>query len=312
MHTTPSPAALPQPPGDRSAARPPAAFPLMVVLAATLLAAPTSTDAQSIDLGRGELPVRVPADYSIETPTPLIVLLHGYGSSGARQESYMKFGDLVDSHGFLLVAPDGTEQATGRNPRFWNASKACCNFAGSTVDDSGYVLAVIDETKRLFTVDADRVYLVGHSNGGFMSFRVAREHPDVIAAIVSLAGAASSEERGAPSAPVHVLQIHGTVDETILFDGGDIGDVAYPGARESVERWARYNGCSSEPSRRENALDLDVSVEGPETGVVRYASGCLDGGSAELWTIVEGGHSPRLSPTFTEHVVEWLLAHPKR
>lgn len=268
--------------------------------------------AQSIDLGRGELPVRVPAGYSIGTPTPLIVLLHGYGSSGAGQERYMKFGDLVDSHGFLFVAPDGTEQSTGRNPRFWNASKACCNFAGSTVDDSGYVLAVIDEMKRLFNVDADRVYLVGHSNGGFMSYRVAYEHPEVIAGMVSLAGAAASEERGTPAGPVHVLQIHGTADETIRYDGGDMQEATYPGATESVERWARYNGCRMEGEAHEGALDLDVSLEGRETSVVRYSSGCVDGGSSELWTIEAGGHTPRLSPTFTEHVVEWLLAHPGR
>lgn len=269
-------------------------------------------EAQSIDLGRGDLPVRVPADYSIESPTPLIVLLHGYGSSGRRHESYMSFGELVDSHGFLFVAPDGTEEESERSPRFWNASRACCNFGGSTVDDSGYVLAVIDEMKRLFNVDADRVYLVGHSNGGFMSYRVAYEHPSAIAAIVSLAGAASSEERGPPVGPVHVLQIHGTADETILFDGGENQDARYPSARASVERWAGYNGCSLEGATLEGALDLDASIDGRETVVTRYASGCSSGGSAELWVIEDGGHSPRLSPTFTEHVVEWLLAHPRR
>ncbi len=278
----------------------------------TLGCSPTpDAAAQSIDLGRGELPVRVPVGYSPDTPTPLIVLLHGYGSSGAQQESYMKFGDVADRFGFLLVAPDGTEQATGENPRFWNASRACCNFAGSSVDDSGYIVAVIDEMKRLFNVDEDRVYLVGHSNGGFMSFRVAYEHPTVVAAIASLAGAGSSEVRGPPTGPVHVLQIHGTADETIRFEGGDIQDAGYPSAAESVERWARYNGCSLDGARRANALDLDASLDGPETTVTRYAEGCVPGGSAELWTIEDGGHVPRLSPTFAEHVVEWLLAHPK-
>lgn len=267
--------------------------------------------AQSIDLGRGELPVDVPESYSVETPTPLIVLLHGYGSSGTRQTAYMGFEELVESHGFLLVAPHGTEEASNRAPRFWNATKACCNFGGSTVDDVGYILAVIDEMKSLFNVDSDRVYLVGHSNGGFMSFRMAREHSGTIAAIASLAGAALSEERGAPPHPVHVLQIHGTDDTTIRFEGGEIQDAHYPGAQESVERWARYNGCRVQGATEDRALDLDAEIEGPESSVTRFDTGCRPGGSAELWTIPNGSHVPRLSPTFAEHVVEWLLAHPK-
>lgn len=267
--------------------------------------------AQSIDLGRGELPVQVPASYSTDAPAPLVVLLHGYGSSGERQESYMKFGELVDSHGFLLVHPDGTEQTTGRNPRFWNASRACCNFAGSTVDDSAYVLAIIDEMKSLFNVDPDRVYLIGHSNGGFMSYRAAHEHSGTIAAIASLAGAASTDDRAPPPNPVHVLQIHGTDDETIAFDGGDIADTTYPSAIETVERWAGYNGCSVDGTVHDRELDLDREIAGRETTVTQYSEGCRSGGSSELWTIDGGSHVPSISETFSRNVVEWLLAHPK-
>ena len=270
-----------------------------------------TASAQTIDLGRGELPVHVPAGYNTDAPTPLLVLLHGYGSSGEGQESYMKFGELVDSHGVLLVYPDGTRQATGRNPRFWNASRACCNFAGSTVDDAAYVVAIIDEMKSLFNVDPKRVYLIGHSNGGFMSYRTAHEHSGVIAAIASLAGAASSEDLAPPSNPVHVLQIHGTDDETIAFDGGGIEDATYPSAMETVERWASYNGCGVEGTVRDGALDLDREIEGDETTVTRFENGCRAGGSSELWTILGGSHVPRLSEAFNRNVVEWLLAHPK-
>ena len=70
--------------------------------------------AQSIDLGRGELPVTVPENYNSETPNPLIILLHGYTSSGASQDSYMKFSSLADRYGFLFVAPDGNKEQIGR------------------------------------------------------------------------------------------------------------------------------------------------------------------------------------------------------
>ena len=129
--------------------------------------------AESIDAGRGEVPLHIPAKYDKSTPAPLVVLLHGYTSSGKQQESYMKFGELADTYGFLLATPDGTREDSERNYRFWNATEACCNFHGSDVDDSAYVRSIIDLVKAEYSIDPDRVYLIGHSNGGFMSYRMA-------------------------------------------------------------------------------------------------------------------------------------------
>lgn len=268
--------------------------------------------AESIDAGRGEVPLYVPANYDKDTPAPLVVLLHGYTSSGKQQESYMKFSELVDTYGYLLAIPDGTREDSGRKVRFWNASEACCNFQGSEVDDSAYVLSIIDLVKADYTIDANRVYLIGHSNGGFMSYRMAYDHPETIAAIASLAGATlSGIDRPAPAGPVNVLQIHGTKDTTIAYDGGQIGATDYPGAKQSVERWAAYNGCEVEAITSDKTIDLDRRIEGAETTITQYSSQCNPGGAVELWTIEGGGHIPSLSDTFNKQVIEWLLAHPK-
>ncbi len=280
------------------------------VAATVLLMTAGSASAQFIDAGRGQLPLTVPSSYDVDVPTPLIVLLHGYTSSGAGQNADMKFSDLSDHYGFLLVAPDGTQETTGRQNRFWNASSACCNFGGSEVDDSAYVAKVIDAVKADHNVDDRRVFLVGHSNGGFMSYRMAHDHPGTIAAIASLAGADQSEARPTPSSPVHVLQIHGTADETIAYAGADIQGTSYPGAFETVERWAVHNGCAMSGFET-GTLDLDRGLEGRESTVTRYTRDCRAGGSAELWSIAEGGHVPELSDHFSRLVVEWLLGHPK-
>ena len=96
---------------------------LLTALAVAGLTVPVSDlEAQTLDLGRGEIPIHVPASYSADAPVPLVVLLHGYGSNGARQTGYMGFAELVDDREFLLVAPNGTEATTDRNPRYWNGS----------------------------------------------------------------------------------------------------------------------------------------------------------------------------------------------
>lgn len=279
-----------------------------ILLAATLLAWSGAATAQTIDAGRGQVPVHVPAGYDAETPAPLILLLHGYTASGTQQDAYFNLSGLVDDYGFILVAPDGTEEASERRSRFWNASSSCCNFFGSDVDDVAYLTGLIDAVKADYAVDDSRIAVFGHSNGGFMSYRMAHDRSGLISAMASLAGA---DQSGSPANPVHVLQIHGTADTVIAYEGGTFRDGdAHPGARASAEAWAQHNGCDR-AGVDTGTLDLDRGLDGLETAVTRYTDGCRAGGSAELWTINGGGHGPAVSDHFSRLVVEWLLAHPK-
>lgn len=278
-----------------------------LALAATLVSPAT---AQSIDAGRGAIPLTVPEGYDASIPTPLIVGLHAYTSSGEGLNRSWGISALANKYNFLAITPDGVREPEGRRNRYWNASDACCDFGGTDIDDSGYIRGIIDQIKSRYNVDPGRVYVMGHSNGGFMSYRMAYEHSDAIAAIASLAGANHLDQRDPPPYPVHVLQIHGTDDATIGYRGGEFGGNRHPSAMASVTRWARYNGCDMSRSSRE-MRDLDTSLPGHETGVMKINTGCKDGGSAELWTISDGAHSPVYSDTYGEQVVEWLLAHPK-
>lgn len=264
--------------------------------------------AQTIDAGRGEVALVVPSDYDAGKPAPLIMLIHGYGSNGAAQDSLWKIAAQADTYGFLFIAPNGTKEASEEKRPFWNATGACCDFYETGVDDSAYLLKVIDEVKKHYSVDANRVYVMGHSNGGFMSHRMALDHPDTIAAIAALNGAAPLELPGPkPERPVNILHIHGTVDRLNSYQGGEIRGVRYPGPVETVEKWAEFSGGSTQVTTLTKKLDLDKRLEGNETTVTQY----LDG-SVELWTINGGGHIPAFTDNFSRLVIEWLMAHPKR
>ena len=177
--------------------------------------------------------VFVPTGYDAAAPTPLVLLLHGYTASGDIQEAYFQFEPLAESRGFLYVHPDGTVDPAGQ--QFWNATDACCAFGPDAADDVTYLMAIIEQVSAEYNVDPKAIFLAGHSNGGFMSYRMACEHADTIAGIASLAGATFADTADCtPSEPVSVLQVHGTSDETIKYDGGSIASVDYPSAPQTV------------------------------------------------------------------------------
>jgi polyhydroxybutyrate depolymerase len=260
----------------------------------------------------GDRPVtlHVPPGYVAGVPAPLVVLLHGYSASGTLQDLYFGLTAQSDARGFLYAHPDGLVDADGK--RYWNATDACCDLGGTNVDDSKYISSLITQIKERYTVDPKRVFLIGHSNGGFMSYRMACDHSDQIAAVASLAGATFSDvAKCAAASPVSILQIHGTADATVSYDGGQIGTHAYPGAKATVTSWATIDGCGATADTSAPPLDLDTKLAGSETTVMKYASGCKPGGHAELWTIQGGSHIPSLTSAFTPAVLDFLYAHPK-
>ena len=260
--------------------------------------------------GARPVTLHVPASYSCERPAPLIVALHGYSASGADIDRYFGLTAESDRRGFLLATPDGVKDRTEKP--FWNATKACCNFGKVTTDDSAYLSQLVTDISSSFNVDAKRVFFVGHSNGGFMSYRMACEHSDQVAAIASLAGAMVDDvSTCTPKASVSVLQIHGRADDSILFGGGTIGSEPYPGALESVGDWATIDKCPAAPTATAKTLDLDSATAGAETSVLA-ATKCANGTAVELWVISDGTHSPKLTPDFPKAVVDFLYGHPKQ
>jgi polyhydroxybutyrate depolymerase len=255
--------------------------------------------------------VFVPSTSNGKTALPLVLLLHGSGGTGAGQEDYMRLQPLAEARGFLYCYPDGTLGPDGVS--FWNATDACCDIYHTGIDDAGYLRALIEEIARQFSVDRKRIYLVGHSNGGEMAYRMACDAADLLAGIASLAGPTYLDPSHCqPSQPVNILHIHGTADDTVPYFGGTWP--IDPGSR-SAQIWASYNGASGPVIDAAPSINLDLAVAGLDTVVTRYADAPA-GGAIELWTINGGNHVPTLysgtaASEFAPRVIDWLLAHPK-
>ncbi len=315
-----SPQAAPQTSTTASSTTPTS---LLTATTSTSTTTTPATTTTTIELGSaldfvagGDRPVtvHVPPGYDPEVAAPLLVMLHGYMWSGADAEAYLSLGSAAMAHLIIYAYPDGTLDRGGQP--FWNATDACCNYEGSPVDDSAYLAGLVDEIGEVVNVDPNRVFFVGHSNGGFMAYRMACDHADLVAGIVSLAGSTYADPSDCrPTEPVAVLQIHGTADTVILCTGGSAGMERYPGAQETVTMWAEYDGCDGSSEQLLPNIDIDRNsngATGPEESTVEvYSSGCAPGGHVELWTMHGAGHVPDLSGTFAESVISFLLDHAK-
>jgi polyhydroxybutyrate depolymerase len=256
------------------------------------------------------VPLTVPEGYDPATPGLLVLGLHGYTSFGNELSTYLNLTQQADSQDFLLATPEGTTDAKGE--QFWNATNACCDFFDTEVDDSAFLAQLITTLEEQYAVDPARVYVVGHSNGGFMALRVACDHADLVTAVVSIAGEQALDPAACtPTRPVSVLQVQGDADETVAYDGGTIApDGTYPGAQATAEAWRSLDACSPEAGDG-TPLDLEMTLDGAETSV-RTWTGCREGTEVGLWTIAGAKHVPTWSADGPAAIVGWLLAQHRQ
>lgn len=235
---------------------------------------------------------------------PLVVILHGYSANGFAQYAYFHADQLVAADKALVIAPDGLVNSSGK--QFWNADPTCCDLDHTNPDDVAYIGGLIDDISADWPIDKSQVYLIGHSNGGFMSYRMACERADVIAGIASLAGNASSDpSKCNPTKPVSVLQLHGTADAVVPYDGSSLGI----GAVGDVMQWAQKDGCTGSRSGNGQA-DLDSAVAGEETKK-EATGGCPTGVGVDLWKLEGSSHVPLLQTSAIDQIFDWLVAHKR-
>ena len=254
------------------------------------LLAPNQLRAQSTPSGTivsggltREYKLYVPASYRAGTPVPLLFNLHGFGSNNLEQEAYGDFRPIADTANFIIVHPNGAINALGA--RDWNTFSAP---GSGGVDDVAFLSALLDRLRTEYSINPNRVYSTGMSNGGFMSYELACKLSSRIAAVASVTGSITTARLAVctPQHPTPVLQIHGTADATVPYEGG--GFFGFAPIPTVVEYWRQFNGAAATPvvTQLPNTSTTDFSTV--ERSVWR---GGRNGSEVQLLRIIGGGHT---------------------
>jgi polyhydroxybutyrate depolymerase len=227
--------------------------------------------------------IHVPPNYDAQTPVPLLLMLHGRGGDGERISALTSFSKMADEKNFIVLYPDGIDNQ-------WNYVKDVPGYSSMTQDDTGFLLALLNEISGQYSIDEKRVYVAGFSNGGFMTQRLACDAPERFAAFasVSAAGFGGMTELCQTPLPLSFLFIHGTADGVIPWQGLVRGNgYMLTPVTDTLEFWSQYAGCKGE------IVDtaLEKKNQDAQTSVTLFSVGCAEGDEMLLYAVQGGGHN---------------------
>ncbi|GAB4580938.1 MAG: hypothetical protein Fur0022_36830 [Anaerolineales bacterium] len=281
---------------------------------ATVLPTGTLTRTLTHDTRERSYLLYVPSSIDWTQPVAVVFVFHG-GTGNAEISARMSgFNAVADNNGFLVVYPNGTGRLSDEKILTWNGG-TCCGYAQQqNVDDVGFVRAIVADLQTLITVDPNRIYATGMSNGGILSHRLGCEAADLFAAIAPVAGTLNVSPC-TPSEPVAVIEFHGTDDQNLPYEGGvgpdSLVGVNFASVADSLKVWTITNGCDATPQME--TFD-DIKHE--------TWTGCA--APVELYTIIGGGHAwpggerghpdadtPSQTINASELIWAFFAAHPK-
>jgi polyhydroxybutyrate depolymerase len=281
-----------------------AAVRLAFLVAALAVLVPAAAAAPGGTVTRGSLQVDgLTRTYRVFVPArpkkaaPVVLIFHGGFGTGARVASQTGFDGEADKRGFITVYPDGLGRA-------WNAGPCCGAPSRLGVNDVGFVAKLLDKLGRQYAIDKRQIFATGISNGGLISYRVACELSNRIAAVAPVAATLVSP--CSPKKPVSILHVHGLEDANIPFEGGHgtrgVVDLEWPPVEQGIELWRKLNGCPA----------AGAATMGPVVAMTVWTP-CRSGAEVRLATIAGVGHTwPKAPYNATSEIWRFFAAHGRQ
>ena len=254
-------------------------FVVILFFSQTILYAQIQTGSFDFEGHNRNYMVFVPNNYPDTINFPLVIYLHSYGWTAQKGMDHTLMNLVADTSGFIIVYPNAVNlvwnSGVGDNP----------NWPDPDVDDVGFINALIDTLSNHYSIDLERIYACGYSNGGFMAYKLACQLNHRIAAIASVGGVISSgtADNCNPQHTMPVLQIHGTEDNIVPLNGA----TGWYSVDQTLSYWIDFNGCV----QVDTVLlpDLDPT-DGCTVEKISY-SNCSDESNVIFYKVINGGHS---------------------
>jgi polyhydroxybutyrate depolymerase len=216
----------------------------------------------------------VPAIMNKDYKMPLIISLHGGFASPKGQFHLADFRPIADKDQFIVICP--------ASKHIWHDGK---NNRG--IDDVKFMDQLITYAIKTYNVDAERVYITGISNGGFMTSRLACQLYKRIAAIAVVAASLDVSEGYDLQKPMPVIYMHGTKDKIVSYNGGKMFGRAIYSQKEIIQKWVKLDGCNQEP-----VITNFPDAEEDSTSIVKEEyTNPANGLKVVGYTINNGGHT---------------------
>ena len=225
-------------------------------------------------------------------PLPLVMVFHGGGGSADRMQSVSQsLSRQLRAHGYIVAYMNGSSRLNLRNLRTWNADHCCAYAQDHHINDAAFIDATVSELSSLTDVDTDRIFLLGHSNGAMLSYRVASDLSFTPAGVVAISGAMFDDQPDIPAA-TSVLAIHTRDDAVVSFDGS--------ADRSERHRTAPHLPFASVRNRLETLKACTQSAETtPLPGLTISEAHCEGESRVVTFASNEGGHEwPKAIPGF--------------
>ena len=250
----------------------------------------TASEEVSFQHGKVERKYLLHLPEDLPDNAPLVFLLHGYHGK-AKNVARIGMNRLADQHGFAVCYPQGSGDDRRGTPH-WNA-----RLKISRVDDIGFLSELAQHLQQNHKLSPERTFVCGISNGGYMSYTLVAERPDVFKAAASMIGTMSGEtwRKRESIKPVPIMQISGLADRVVPIDGSMSESGGWGGAPhqdEIIKFWKELNQTKTEEV---------IKISERTTGY-RYA-GAESGNEVWYYTVEGLGHSV---PTKRRHGISSL------